>query len=117
MSDSNPPAGEERKRPWGALAVVLLTLLVVIADLKGMRDLRLARATAGRLENRIEAAQGRLEGLERRRAQLESGEAALERLARDDLGMVRPGDVVILLPGDEAEPAVEPPEPPGGQGP
>ena len=101
MSAGRGGATGPRRRPWAALAIVGLTLLVAVADLKSLRDLREARSTAGRLEDRIGEAEERLAELERRRAELATGEAALERLAREDLGLVKPGDVVIVVQEEE----------------
>jgi len=74
--------------------VLLFVALLGIAAWKGSRDLASAREREHLLETRIEDTQGRID-------RLRSDPGTLERLAREDLGMVRPGDVIIELPPDD----------------
>jgi cell division protein FtsB len=75
-----------------------LLILLAVAGLKGSRDLEAARERRGNLERRIQETRHRNQELKRRIELLEGDPATLERLAREELGMVRPSDVVILLP-------------------
>jgi hypothetical protein len=54
------------------------------------------------LETRIAETKARSERLQVRIDRLKHDPGMLERLAREDLGMVRPGDLVIELPEDGA---------------
>jgi cell division protein FtsB len=81
-------------------AVFLFVALLGIAAWKGSRDLAAARERERLLETRIEETRGRIDGLRGRIDRLRSDPGTLERLAREDLGMVRPGDVIIELPPD-----------------
>ena len=51
-----------------------------------------------KLETRIEEARARLESLERRVELLRSDPVTLERLAREQRGLVMPDDLVVVLP-------------------
>ncbi len=100
-------AGDARTRGAGGgessgrvlVAVVLLFLaLLGAAGLKSYRDLQTARAGETQLETRIEETRRGIDRLRGRIDRLRVDPAMLERLAREDLGMVRPRDVVIELP-------------------
>jgi cell division protein FtsB len=54
------------------------------------------------LEQQIAETQQRIERLRDRIERIKNDPVTLERLAREDLGLVKPGDVVIVLP-DEGE--------------
>jgi cell division protein FtsB len=88
-------------------AVFLFVALLGIAAWKGSRDLAGARKRERLLDTRIEETRGRIDELRGRIDRLRSDPGTLERLAREDLGMVRPGDVILELP----------PDLPGGQSP
>lgn len=92
------PPRPDSFRPVVGAAVVLFVALLGIAAWKGSRDLAAARERERLLETRIEDTRGRIEDLRGRIDRLRSDPGTLERLAREDLGMVRPGDVIIELP-------------------
>jgi len=75
-----------------------------MAGTKSYRDLEAARQHKRLLETRIGETQGEITRLRGRIERLRSDPGTLERLAREDLGMVRPGDVVIELPQDPVPP-------------
>ncbi len=81
---------------FGALMFSCMALLLV-AGLKSYRDLSLAQQREAILEERIEQAKGRLVTLEERIERLRDDPATLERLAREQHGLVKPDDVVIVL--------------------
>jgi len=79
-------------------AVLFALVLLAFASVKSHRDLvaardheRLLRATIGLTEQRIERLHGRIR-------QLRNDPDTLERLAREELGLVKPGDLVLVLP-------------------
>ena len=72
-----------------------------IASVKSSHDLAAARQRKLTLETRIQATQAEIDRLHNRIERLKSDPGMLERLAREDLGMVRPGDVVIELPSPQ----------------
>lgn len=113
MSGSKNPAPQDSFRPVLGAAVGLFVALLAIASLKSYRDLEAARTRERLLETRIEETTSRIEHLRVRIDRLRTDPGTLERLAREDLGMVRPGDVIIELPLDRAAPQTAPLVPPG----
>lgn len=95
---------DRRPSRWAAgFVVIVIAALVMTAGLRSARNLESARRQATSLESRIDQTRLRIEALEARLARLDDDPATLERLAREELGMVRPGDVVIVLPAEEDE--------------
>ena len=78
----------------GVLALVLL----FVASFKSYGDLRLGRGREAELRGEIEASESRIKALEEKVMRLRDDPAMLEQLAREELLMARPGEVVILLP-------------------
>ncbi len=94
-------AASARPRPLRSLVsamVVFLVLVLATAALKGWRDLAAARARERTLAAEVAAAETRIEEAKRRIARLQKDPATLDRLAREELGMVSPADVVVVLP-------------------
>ena len=99
-------------------AVLLVLALLALASVKSHRDLAAAQARERALEVSIEATRGRIAALRGKIARLRDDPATLERLAREDLGLVRQHDLVIELPADapppprRPHPRTAPPAPP-----
>jgi cell division protein FtsB len=98
VTRADAPARTDSFRPVLGAAVVLFLALLAIAALKSYRDLASARAHQHLLERQIHETVARSEWLRLRIDRLHHDPGMLERLAREDLGMVRPGDVIIELP-------------------
>jgi cell division protein FtsB len=105
-----PRAGSSRLLA-GAVLLFLL-LLLAAAGARGGRDLAAARAREALLEQRIAATEERVAALRQRIQRLRDDPLTLERLAREELGMVRPGDVVIVLPPEPDAQGAPPQDPP-----
>ena len=90
----------------GAIGVIAL-LLLSVASFKSYRDLRVGRGQATELSRQIADSEERIEVLEERIERLRDDPAKLEQLAREELMMARPGDVVIILPESSEEAAAE----------
>ena len=90
------------------MGVAALLLLLAAAGAKGYQDLRIAQQRELDLKGRIGERRARIGELERRVEALGTDPAALERLAREDLWMARPGDVVIVLPASAPSASVSP---------
>lgn len=73
-------------------------LLLATAGFRSWRDLTTARAHASELRSKMTDAEQRIEHLRDLIERVENDPLTLERLAREDLGLVRPRDVVIVLP-------------------
>ena len=99
MSPPAAPARSDSFRPVLGAALALVLALLAIAALKSSRDLEAARARERVLQQKIAATRAESERLRVRIDRLRHDPGMLERLAREDLGMVRPGDVIIELPG------------------
>jgi cell division protein FtsB len=93
-----PPARSDSFRPVLGLSVLLFVAVLGIAAWRSYHDLSAARQRERLLETRISDTRHRIDELRARIERLHSDPGTLERLAREDLGMVRPGDVVVELP-------------------
>ncbi len=114
MSDS--PKTPPRRRAYRSLigvAVVVLLGLLATAGVKSYRDLAEVRAHEAGLERRIAESEGRIRVLRDYVRRIEEDRLTLERLAREELGLVKPGDVVIVLPEDSEAEHEDRSEPPG----
>ena len=90
----------------GAVAAILVVALF-IAGLRSYRDLAVHRARQAALTEKITKTKLRIEQLEQDIELLRSDHGTLERFAREDLGMTRPGDIVIRIPEAETDPSAE----------
>jgi cell division protein FtsB len=106
VTQPEAPVRGDSFRPVLGVTALLLFALLAIAALKSSRDLETARARERWLRSQITATQATSERLRLRIDRLHHDPGMLEQLAREDLGMVRPGDVVIELPDPKAPPAV-----------
>ena len=87
------------------VAVLSILGLLFAAGLKSYSDLDAARAHEVDLHRQIAAARARIRVIDERIERIESDPVMLERLAREELGMVRQGDVIIVLPEEEPQDA------------
>ncbi len=93
-------AGSPRHPFRPVVAVMVLTVLglTATAGFKSYRDLDAAKGYERQLQGEIAEAKERLRILDRRIDRIRNDPFMLERLAREDLGLARAGDVVIVLP-------------------
>ncbi len=111
MTRPEAPVRSDAFRPVLGATVLLVFALLAIAALKSYRDLAAARAHEHQLETQIAETKARSEKLRLRIDRLHHDPGMLERLAREDLGMVRPRDVVIELPDGTVAAPPRPPAP------
>jgi cell division protein FtsB len=102
VTQPEAPVRGDSFRPVLGVTALLLFALLAIAALKSSRDLETARGRERWLRSQITATQATSERLRLRIDRLHHDPGMLEQLAREDLGMVRPGDVVIELPDPKA---------------
>jgi cell division protein FtsB len=102
LSRRRAPARPDSLRSVVGAVVVVALLLLAGAGAKSYRDLAAARAREAALERASGEAEARIAQLHARIERLKRDPSTLERLAREELGMVRPGDVVIVLPPEGA---------------
>ncbi len=81
-----------------ALAVVAVLLAVGAAGARSWHDLADERAHEAELNAAIARTAATVRELEERNRRLEKDPVTLERLARQQLGMVRTGDLVVVFP-------------------
>jgi cell division protein FtsB len=104
------PAGRvPRLRPLGVGVGLFLLALFLVAGFKTWRDLDVVERRETELEARIAATRGEIAEIEARLERLADDPDVLERLAREELAMTYPDELVILLPGEA--PALSPPPP------
>ncbi|MEM6453885.1 MAG: septum formation initiator family protein [Acidobacteriota bacterium] len=97
---------DRRLRPLVQIAFAVCLLLLASAAVTSSHDLRAAQREADDLRQRIAQAERELAALREQRDRLQHDPVALERLARERLGLVHAGDVVVLLP--ETSPVADP---------
>ena len=103
--ESDPDAGrrlKRRRRAFGLLlgAVFLLGVVATLFGENGLRDHLRLRAEHRQLTADVERRRAATELLRRKVDGLESDPMAKERVAREQLGYARPGELVFLLPRD-----------------
>ncbi len=97
-------AASDRPRSPGVVRALLRALYAVVlvalasAALKGWRDHQRAEAREVLLESEIAATEARIAALRLRIERLQHDPTTLDRVAREELGLVRPEEVVIMLP-------------------
>ncbi len=91
------------ERSWLGIAVLVLLALLAVAGVKSYHDLKAVRVQEAELARQVDATEERLEVLVHRLDLLDDDPLTLERMAREELGMVRPGDVVIVLPEEPGD--------------
>lgn len=96
-----------RRRNLLAAVGILALLALSIASFESYRDLRVGRARELDLRRQITDSERRIELLEQRVARLRDDPATIEQLAREELMMARPGEVVIVLPQEPAAAGAE----------
>jgi cell division protein FtsB len=80
------------------MALAFTLLLLAAAGLKSWRDLQATRQREAVLMERIRTTEAKVESLKHKIDRLGHDPVTLERAAREELGMVKPGDVVLVLP-------------------
>ena len=98
MSRGSTEGRSDSFRPVLGATVLLFLAVLAVAGVRSWRDLETARQREHSLESRITETEAQIARLRNRIERLRSDPGTLERRAREDLGMVRPGDVVIELP-------------------
>ncbi len=98
-----------RKRRTFRIAMVAVFLggaAAAVFGEKGWLDVQRRQAELERLRAEAAAQQARVDALRREVSRLRTDPAAIERIAREELGYALPGEVTLLLPRTaEVEPA------------
>ncbi len=96
MTDTSPPT-RGRFRAILGYASLALVIFLLITGFRGYRNLTLAKEREARLTEEIERTELEIQHLARKVERLRTDPVLLERLAREELGMVKPEDVVVLV--------------------
>jgi len=113
--DSAAAAAPPRERSPFLLALAVIALLVAVgaASLRSWHDLAEQRAHEAELAAAIAKTETKVRQLEERNRRLEKDAVTLERLARQELGLVKPEDLVVVFPAPgAARPTAARPAPP-----
>lgn|GEM_PF-784575 len=86
-------------------AMVIGLILLSIAGDRGLVELSRRRIIVSQLEREIEQLRVENARLSREVEALRSDWSYLEKLAREELGMIKPGEVLLLLPSDSNLPS------------
>lgn len=78
--------------------------VLVLAGYDGSRDLVRLKAREAQLEARLRQTDARIAELRERIGRLRSDPYTLERVAREEVGLSRPGEIVVILPPADADP-------------
>jgi cell division protein FtsB len=84
-------------------AATFLSLALMVTGMRSYRDLAAQRAREASLQMKIGETEERIRRLERTVDLLATDPGTLERVAREDLGMVMPGDIVLRLSDSEPD--------------
>ena len=106
MRGSAPPTGGGSARPvarltrpgWIVLAALLALALMAIFGDNGVIALRRLRGEVDALVREVRALEAENERLSRAITELQEDPAVIERIAREELGLVRPGERVLRFP-------------------
>lgn len=108
MSDPAAAPREGRSvRSVTVAAVLFLVLLLGTAGGRSWRDLERARGRQAELQAKLEETEARIDALERRIRRLRDDPLLVERLAREELGLAREGEVVFVVPDEGVPPPAE----------
>lgn len=91
---------KERVSRYSNLLVILFALFLVLSLFRNVNRINKARARIGEKNVDVQELAEDNEELRRRIEEIESTEY-IERQIRDNLGMVKEGEVVIILPEDD----------------
>ena len=84
--------------PLALLALAIVSVPVLALDEEGLPRWRALRRELGEVEHENDRMRREVDDLGRDVDALRSDPEAIERIARDELGMVRPGELVFQFP-------------------
>ncbi|MGH9744264.1 MAG: FtsB family cell division protein [Candidatus Acidiferrum sp.] len=109
------PAEEKMQpflRQYGAMLLGLLALVMIVHDVFGTHGFLAMRRTQGEI-TKVKADITHLNkenaALDEERKALKSDPRLIEKIARDDLGLARPGEIIIRIPQAQQQQEQNPP--------
>lgn len=102
-TSATPASGgsETPARPFRSLLVAVVVFFILLLGtfgLRGWQDVSRARERERVLAANVAATEARITELRRRIERLKDDPVTLDRMAREELGLVSPDDVVIVVP-------------------
>ncbi len=91
--------------PFGLLVVAIVVVPLQILDEQGLPRYRQLHGELQQIRERNDALRRETEQLRREVERLRSDPSAIEAVARDELGMVREGEIVFQFPSQEVAPS------------
>ena len=83
---------------WIVVGVLALLLVAAILGDKGVLQLRRLRTEVETLHQQVQTLEAENERLSRAIGELRDNPSVIERIAREELGLVRPGESVVRFP-------------------
>ncbi len=84
--------------PFALLVLAIVAVPLRILDDRGLPRYRVLKAELGEVQEANERLEAEVRALEREVEALRSDPEAIERVARDELGMIREGELVFQFP-------------------
>ena len=104
-----------RNATWFLAAAITLLLLQDVFGTHGVLAMRRAQKEAAAVQRQIDQMNQENQQLQDRVKALKTDPQAIERIAREEMGLARPGEYIFKLqpkPGEPSTPLAEPAEPP-----
>lgn len=92
------PARLLTARALRRMVYLLAVVVVLLSAVQSYQDLRAARRRSAELERRIDSVKQEIVRLERATEAMRNDPETMERVARQQLGLVREGEVILMLP-------------------
>ncbi|MBZ5693972.1 MAG: septum formation initiator family protein [Acidobacteriia bacterium] len=104
-----------RNANWFLAGGLALLLLQDVFGTHGLIAMRRAQQEAARVQKQIDQINEENRQLQERVKALKTDPQAIERIAREEMGLARPGEYIFKIPprpGDSSSPASHPPDTP-----
>lgn len=104
-----------RNATWFLVAGLVLLLLQDVLGTHGVLAMRHSMKQSAEIQKEIQQLNQQNEDLQKHVKSLKTDPAAIERIAREDMGLARPGEYIFKIqpkPGAPTTPLAQPAEPP-----
>ncbi len=92
------PRAIQRALPASILVIAITSVPVLVLSPEGLPRVRAQEAELRAVTQEVEAAQRQILLLRKRVAEIKDNPSAIQHIARDELGLVRPDEVVFQFP-------------------
>jgi cell division protein FtsB len=104
-----------RNSTWFLVAALVLLILQDVFGTHGVLAMHRSQKEAAQVQKEIQQLNEENQKLQNRVQSLKSDPATIERIAREEMGLARPGEYIFKIqpkPGEPSTPLAEPAEPP-----